>query len=67
MTGFRMHHPKSDKESLYIQGMEIWRDLIHPDKLYKMKTMGLNKYLLEKQGKLKQNNNKPWTTEKNVW
>ena len=52
MTAFRIHHPKSDIERLYLPRAQGGRGLMQLENFYKISTVGLQEYLVKKNGKL---------------
>ena len=52
LTMYKMHHPKSDVDRLYLPRMEGGRGLIQLELSYKSTTIGLDKYLQETQDTL---------------
>ena len=47
LTTYKMHHPKSDVDRLYLPRTEGGRGLIQLELSYKSTTIGLDKYLQE--------------------
>ena len=45
LTCYKMHHPKADKDRLYLPGSERDRVLLQTELTYKTTTIGLQKYL----------------------
>ena len=45
LTCYKMHHPKADKDRLYLPGSERDRSLLQTELTYKTTTIGLQKYL----------------------
>ena len=52
LTMYKMHHPKSDEDRLYLPRTEGGRGLIQLELSYKTTTIGLDKYLQETQDTL---------------
>ena len=52
LTMYKMHHPKSDVDRLYLPRTEGGRGLIQLEFSYKSTTIGLDKYLQETQDTL---------------
>ena len=52
LTMYKMHHPKSDMDRLYLPRTEGGRGLIQLEFSYKSTTIGLDKYLQETQDTL---------------
>ena len=52
LTVYKMHHPKSDVDRLYLPRTEGSRGLIQLELSYKSTTIGLDKYLQETQDTL---------------
>ena len=52
LTMYKMHHPKSDVDRLYLPRTEGGRGLIQLEFSYKSTTIGLDKYLQEMQDTL---------------
>ena len=45
LTCYKMHHPKADKDRLYLPGSAGDRNLLQTELTYKTTTIGLQKYL----------------------
>ena len=45
LTCYKMHHPKADKDRLYLPRSDGGRSLLQTELTYKTTTIGLQKYL----------------------